>query len=59
MKQSNVTPTAECHHCEKTITLRKDGTFRHHRSHLPEYPGSVFKKLCPGTGQRPDHDEWT
>lgn len=41
-----------CPLCQKQITLRKDGTFRLHRSNIPEFPGSIWNKVC--RGERPE-----
>lgn len=43
--------TAVCAECGKTITVRKDGSLRHHRSDKPEWPGSPFKRVCDGAGR--------
>lgn len=45
-----------CPGCEKHIVLRKDGTFWHHRGHMPQWSGSPFKKLCPYSGLTPNGD---
>jgi len=40
---------AICPHCDKTITVRKDGTIRSH--HRPRaHRNELFPPLCPGTG---------
>lgn len=43
-----------CPLCRKGVTLRKDGTLRHHTNGTPEFPGAPFTKRCPASGTRPD-----
>ena len=41
-----------CPVCHKTITVRRDGTLRHHLDpNRPEGPGSPFHAVCEGAGK--------
>lgn len=42
---------AQCPDCYKSVTVRKNGTLRHHTNGRPEYPGSPFSKRCAGSGK--------
>lgn len=50
-------PTVTCGACGKTVAVKKDGTLWHHRSLQPDYPGSVFRKVCHRSGTRPEAGE--
>lgn len=47
---------ARCPRCYKTVTVRKDGTLRHHTNGRPEWPGGPFSQRCDGSGQEAPGD---
>ena len=52
-----MTAPITCPRCHKTVTLRKDGTIRHHVNGIPEYPGAPFSQRCPASGTTPKEND--
>lgn len=48
-RQERPMTTRECPECGKRVTVRKDGTLRHHTGTVPLGPGSRFNKPCKET----------
>lgn len=47
-------PRYLCDRCGKFITATKAGSYRSHRGHVKEYPGSPWNRICANTGKPVD-----